>query len=163
MKFTIKAGRHRAWPPVAGLFFNRKTIRRMVTFGKGCAYWIEGPDFLDINKLFGVGYFWNHHQESARFGWRFDNGKNIILFAYCYVRGERVVIELCKVPLFTRVTCALYILKDNYAFDVLIDGVPKANVYVPRYHKKKWGFPLGLYFGGNQPAPQTMEVEVKKL
>lgn len=163
MTFRIKKGRHRAWPLRLGVFFDRKTVRRSVTFQQGCSYWLEGPDFLDTNKLFGLGYFWDHHKESARFGWRYDNGQRIILSAYCYVKGERVIKELCKVPLFKPIICALYVQPQDYKFTVMIDGEPLANEIIPRYHGKKWSFPLGLYFGGNKPAPQTMRVEIKKL
>jgi hypothetical protein len=163
MIYRIKKGRHRAWPFVLGLFFNRQTVRRTVTFGEGCRYWIEGPDMLDTNKLFGLGYFWSHHTDSARFGWRYDNAQSIVLVAYCYVNGERIIKDLAKVPLFTAITCALYVQKEFYVFDVLINGTPIWNEVVKKYHLKKWSFPLGLYFGGNKPAPQTMQVEIKKV
>lgn len=161
MKFQIKKGKHRAWPLTLGFFLNRRTMRRIVTFSSDCAYWLDGEDFQDTNKLFGLGYLWNHHKESARFGWRYDNAQSIILSAYCYVAGVRVIKDLCKVPFNTRVTCALYVKRDFYVFDVLIDGAPQANEYIMKNHSKKFAYRLGLYFGGNQVAPKTMHVEIK--
>lgn len=163
MLYTVKQGRHRAWPLRLGLFFNRITVRRSVTFLKGCDYWLEGLDMLDTNKLFGLAFLPEGvHKESARFGWRFDNGQNVILSAYCYVQGQRIIKDLCKVPLYRKITCALYVQKENYVFDVLIDGVPKANEYVPKFHQRRISYPLGVYFGGNKTAPQTMRIELTR-
>lgn len=163
MLFTIKKGRHRGWPLVLALFFNRSVIRRTVIFGSGCNYWIEGEDMQDTNKLFGLAFLPEGvHKESARFGWRFDNANKIILSAYCYVNGERSIKELCKVPFYKKITCALYVQKDNYVFDVLIDGAPMANEYVPKFHKRKFSYRLGVFFGGNKPAPKTMKIQVSK-
>lgn len=162
MLFTISKGKHRAWPLRLGLFFNRAAIRKTVTFLDGCNYWLEGVDMLDTNKLFGLAFLPEGvHKESARFGWRYDNAQSIVLSAYCYVKGERIIKELCKVPRYKKITCALYVQKENYVFDVLIDGVPHANEYVPKYHTRRLSYPLGIYFGGNKTAPQKMAIELK--
>lgn len=162
MVYTISRGRHRAWPPRLGLFFRKHVRRKTVTFLDGCNYWLDGPDFQDTNKLFGLAFLpGGVHKESARFGWRYDNGQRIVLSAYCYIKGERFIKDLCKVPMFTKITCALYVQKENYVFDVLMDGVPLANEYVPKFHDSAWSFPLGVYFGGNQTAPRNMAIELK--
>lgn len=161
MVYKIKKGKHRAWPLSLGLFFKATTIRKTVVFGAGCNYWLEGLDMIDTNKLFGLAFIPEGvHKESARFGWRYDNAKSIVLSAYCYVNGERIIKELCKVPRFQKITCALYVQKENYVFDVLIDGAPQASERVPKYHNRKLAYKLGVYFGGNQTAPQTMEIEL---
>lgn len=161
MFYTIKKGKHRAWPLRLGLFFKRSAIRRTVMFGEGCAYWLEGLDMLDTNKLFGLAFLPEGvHKESARFGWRYDNAKSIVLSAYCYVNNERIIKELCKVPLYKKITCALYIQKGNYVFDVLIDGKPTANELVPKFHDRAWAYRLGVYFGGNKTAPQQIKIEL---
>jgi hypothetical protein len=162
MLFTISKGKHRAWPIRLGLFFKPAVIRRTVVFSDA-TYWIEGLDMLDTNKLFGLAFLpAGVHKESARFGWRYDNARSIILSAYCYINGERIIKDLCKVPQFYRITCALYIQPENYVFDVLIDGRPMANEYVPKFHKLKWAYPLGVFFGGNQAAPRAIKIELLK-
>jgi hypothetical protein len=162
MKHIIKKNHHRAWPPWLGFFWGNKILRYRVLFWKGCDYWLDGSDFMDTNKLFGVGYLPRHHMESARFGWRYDNGGNIILSAYCYVNGERIINELCKVRLYQGVTCELHIAKTFYFFNVVQDEKSIARQFVSKTHNKKFSYRLGVYFGGNQPAPQTMEIEFKK-
>jgi hypothetical protein len=163
MLYKIKKGKHRAWPLALGLFFKPTTIRKTVIFGAGCNYWLEGVDMLDTNKLFGLAFIPEGvHKESARFGWRYDNAKSVVLSAYCYVKGERVIKELCKVPRFQKITCALYVQPENYHFVVMIDGTPQASQSVPKFHNRKLAYKLGVYFGGNQLAPQTMEIELLK-
>lgn len=160
----IKAGKHRAWPPWLGLFFNRTVFRHVITFQVGCDYWISGPDMMDTNKLYGVGYLWNHHKDSARFGWRYDNGNKIIISAYCYVNGERIIQDICKVPMYKPLMFDILVL-DNpnfYIFTVMDGETVLGNTKIPFNHKKKWSFPLGLYFGGNKPAPKTVEISFKK-
>lgn len=162
MKFVIKKNHHRAWPPWLGFFINRQIFRYTVLFWKGCDYWLDGPDFLDTNKLFGVGYLPGHHKESARFGWRYDNAGNIILSAYCYVNGQRIIKELCKVKLFRPVTCEIHIDRNQYFFNVIEDDKTTGSAFIEKTHNKKFSYRLGLYFGGNQRAPQNMEVDFKK-
>jgi uncharacterized protein YegP (UPF0339 family) len=164
MIYKIKKGRHRAFPFVLGLFYDLKAARRSVVFHEDCRYSIPGVDMLDTNKLYGIGYFWNHHNNSARFGWRYDaeNG-NIILVAYCYDAGIRLIKDLCAIAINQKAILSIYVYKYNYTFTVIANGVTLASQVIIRNHTKKWSFPLGFYFGGNQPAPVTMRAEIKKL
>ncbi|MGQ0739567.1 MAG: hypothetical protein ACT4OJ_10940, partial [Bacteroidota bacterium] len=100
MNFTFKKGKHRArplywlrwWP----LLIGPRDIRRRVMFLFGSRYDLEGQDQDDHNKLYGVA-FGGVHRHSARFGWRYNNdtGK-FILSAYCYIRGQRTMEDLCE-------------------------------------------------------------------
>ena len=70
MNYRIHKGKHRAWPPVFGLFW-KKEMSRDVYFDLSAKYDLPGDaDDEDVNKLFGFGFFPSHHIESARFGWR---------------------------------------------------------------------------------------------
>ena len=62
--YTIKAGKHRAWPFRFGLYWFKKKICFRVSFDQSCKYQLADDDQLDINKLFGVGYFPNHHKDT---------------------------------------------------------------------------------------------------
>jgi hypothetical protein len=179
MIFKIKKGTHRAKPLRFGLFYNRKEIRRSVVFHEDCRYIGLGQDQLDTNKLFGIGYFFNHHIDSARFGWRFDETVDkIIISTYCYVAGKRIINEIAAVDIGQRVELILSIRPKgthfiqafaDYFFEINADasplGAPPATAkYRETFtHKKKFAFPLGLYFGGNLTAPHDMSVEIKKL
>lgn len=159
--YIIKKGKHRAWPPLLGLWFNKTMIRKKVVFDFSAKY-DNGSD--DTNKLFGVGYFWHHHKDSARFGWRCD-GNRFIISAYCYVNGARVIKELCSLVANRTYVMELKVLSDKYHFKVS-DAEQPAITYsednITRYHQKKWSYPLGLYFGGDMKAPHDIIVKIKK-
>ena len=72
MQLTIKKGRHRPFLPTFGLWKRKRSFERLVTFHRSCAYMLPDGDQLDVNKLFGVGYFPHHHKDSARFGWNYN-------------------------------------------------------------------------------------------
>jgi hypothetical protein len=166
MTWTIHKGKHKPswwwlrWP----LWFNKRTIKRKVTFSFSSKYDI-GQDQEDHNKLFGIGYLWSPHKDSARFGWRYDNKKNkFIISAYCYVNGQRIMENLCEVVANHPYTMTMYVQQDYYRFMVEKESGDMLAVYsVPFWHNKKISYPLGLYFGGNKKAPNQMTIEIKKV
>lgn len=167
MKYVLKQGRHRAKPPVFSLWFGKKTLHRKVYFHTNCGYSLEGEDMFDVNKLYGIGYLWNHHQNSARFGWRYNPmTEKIIISAYCYDKGERIVREMCEIDRNRWYSFGLTIIQDRYLFQV--NEVTKdysrriASASISFTHKKKWSYRLGIYFGGNKPSPREMHIEIKK-
>ncbi len=159
MRYTIQKGEHRARPIKIGLWFNKSVIAYDVFFHDDCRYYLEGEDMLDTNKLFGIGFFPNHHKDSARIGWRYNSDTDkIILSAYCYVKGERKIFDMEEVELNTWVRCKIKNEFGKYIFYVNSDI---STNYVEHLHNKKWAYPLGVFFGGNQPAPGTMNIELK--
>lgn len=162
---TIFKGFHRPLLPALGLFYNRRHFNRKVTFTESCRYRI-GADQCDINKLFGVGHFPHHHQESARFGWSYSEVTDrFYLYGYCYINGERREYLLCDVKIGKTVRCHLYAGKTTYFLWVVDDatGNTIGEYHIDRGSKKKWGYPLGLYFGGNRRCPHTMKIKIEKL
>ena len=158
MIYELKKGEHRA-RLVFGLWWANNIIKRDVYFYHDCKYLIEGEDQFDTCKLFGIGFFPSHKNHSARFGWRYNNdtGK-ILLSAYCYVRGERIIIELGEVNLGEWVRLSIKNEFGKYIFDG-----PFESRYVVHLHDKILGYPLGVYFGGNKPAPHQMHIEINKI
>lgn len=169
MKFTIKKGRHRPgnWWKCIRIWCNKKSLSYRVTFDFTANYDLQGPDNDDVNKLFGFGYFWNLHKESARFGWNYNlqTGK-VNLFAYTYVNGQRSFTKLCEISRTYLYDLTLIELPDRYVFDVKDGrtGLPITLTInsVSKLHHKKWSYHLGLYFGGNQKAPHSITVEMTK-
>lgn len=167
MTYRIKKGKHRAWPPLLGLWYNKRVLRRVLSFDFSAKYDLVNDDQEDTNKLFGIGYLWSHHRDSARFGWRYDNNRHrFILSAYLYVAGERIIKDLCSVVAHRCYIAELQVLPGMYQFRVT-DAEQPAIVYgdgtIHFSHCKKWAFPLGLYFGGNQAAPHDMIIKMKKV
>lgn len=169
MKFTIHKNRHRAWPWQLGLWHKKYAIRKRITFGYGCNYFLPGEDGADTNKLFGIGFLWNHHFNSARFGWLHVGDNKIQINAYIYDKGKRTIEKLCDVPVGFVFEYHLIInpnfIPGYYTFRVKNPntGMILAERDFPFKHQQQWGFPLGLFFGGNKPAPQKMIIEMKNL
>lgn len=160
--YTIRKGKHRAWPWRFGLYLSKNKIRFRVIFDISCKYQIPGEDQQDINKLFGIGYFPDHHKESARFGWRYNEGINKIeLFAYCYVSGQRITEFITSVPFHQSHVLQLNITSNFYHLIVVKDSF-EVSKSIQHKNKRNWSFPLGVFFGGNQPAPHTIKIEMKK-
>lgn len=157
MNYTIKEGRHSAFPPTLGLFIDKQSITKTVSFDDSCRYTLADGDQEDVNKLFGIGYFWSHHTDSARFGWRYNPSKDKIeLLAYCYVNGERVINPITDLDFNKDYNLTLNINPNIYTF--YLDNALKTGVY--KTHNKRFGFPLGPYFGGNKPAPHKITIKL---
>jgi hypothetical protein len=160
MTFTIFKGMHRAWPLRLGFFANKRSIKKAVTFSENCRYTGLGDDQLDMNKLYGLSYTWSPHGESARFSWRYSEGiQKIVLGAYCYVNGDRINTPLRSVQIGDTVILEIRIEGGRYWF--YADG--KLLHTVPFTHRKKYAYPLGLFFGGNRKAPHKMTAALKNF
>lgn len=160
MTFTIFKGMHRAWPLRLGFFANKRSIKKAVTFSENCRYTGLGDDQLDMNKLYGLSYTWSPHGESARFSWRYSEGiQKIVLGAYCYVNGDRINTPLRSVKIGDTVILEIRIEGARYWF--YADG--KLLHTVPFTHRKKYAYPLGLFFGGNRTAPHKMTAALKNF
>ena len=165
--YTIRQGCHRALPFVFGLCINKRIMARRVKFDLSCAYNLGNENQADINKLFGVGYLWNHHKDSARFGWNYNTEtKKINIFAYCYVDRQRVYDKICEIELGKYYDLSLYLDKQDYTFYVKGDGdrlnIGEKVIHSP-FCEKVFGFLLGVYFGGNETAPHPMNLELIKI
>jgi len=170
MTFTFHKGKHRArplywlhwWP----LLFNPVEVARRVCFSFSTKYDLGSDDQQDHNKLFGISFTRDPHRNSARFGWRYDPVKNkFILSAYCYLNGERHMVDLCDLVVNRQYDCTLVITNSDYQFNVrqVDNGATLNNTAISKGHNKKNGYLLGPYFGGNHVAPNNMTIEMKRI
>jgi hypothetical protein len=162
-KFSVSVGNHYFFPRFFFLVFKKK-IKRYVYFNHTCKYDLGYPDQLDTNKLFGIGYLPSHHENSARFGWRYNKEKYAIeIMSYCYDRGERKIDYICDVNLYEYCEYTIETNKDYYEFKIT---TRKGEQYTKRVQVsptfKLFGYYLNPYFGGNKPAPNKMWIEIKK-
>lgn len=168
MTHTIHKNNHRSFPPIIGLHC-KQWMERDVVFDSSAAYELPATDQDDVNKLFGFGYInGGHHQDSARFGWNYNTiTGRVRIFAYCYVNGERMIEQICEVPLYKKIRCLISIYQNSrYVFTVHDGynnwhqiGIPAE---IPFTHNKKWRYKLGCYFGGNNPAPHQITIKITK-
>lgn len=158
MIYTVKAGKHMSLPLNLGLWYKKKSVKKVVTFTNDSVYPLSEKA---IHKLFGVGYLWNHHKQSARIGWRYEGSGIFKLFSYCYIDGVRSIREICKVPINTPINCVIEIIKNKYIFKVSYNSSPVSIVTLNFTHNKRWSFPLNLYYGGTNEAPNEIEVKIE--
>ena len=140
-------------------------MKRAFMFNESCLYDLKDVDQFDVNKLFGfsIGY---HHKTSFRFGWRADlKTRTIEIVAYEYHDNVRqTTMPICKIELNTWVYFELNYSPEGQTEYVVIDNkeiVLKNTVNIIK--NSGLGYTLGLYFGGNEVAPQDIIVYRKKI
>lgn len=165
---TIHKNKHRAFPPAFGIFWNKKSMHRIITFDATAKYDLDGTeDDEDINKLFGWGYMnGGHHQDSVRLGWNYNNTTGrVAIYAYCYIAGERKAKWLCEILPHRAVLCMIDKIGNVYSFTIC-DARNTFYVYagldIPFEHNKKLSYRLGNYFGGNNKAPHKITIKIQK-
>lgn len=165
MIFRIPAGKHRARPFRFGLWWRRTSLSWVVKFDESCRYNLGNEDQMDVNKLVGIGYLWHHHNDSARFGWRYDvDTGRIILSAYCYVSGRRVIQHICFCEIGKEYQIEIKALSYAYylaAYDNTGKTIGWASV--DHYHNKRLQYRLGPYFGGQSVAPHDIKIQIERV
>ncbi|WP_290798183.1 hypothetical protein [Flavihumibacter sp. UBA7668] len=155
--YTIQAGQHYATEnPIQEL--NGTELAFAVRFDSSCRYETKNPENQDdINKLMGFSdNGFQHHENSARVGWRWKNRK-IELFAYCYAGGQRSFSLLGKTSIGDTLQLAIKLSPAGYEFQ--LNGV---STFMKRSATGSTirGYLLYPYFGGDEPAPHRMRMEI---
>jgi hypothetical protein len=157
--YTILAGAHYATEnPIEKV--TGDSIAFTVRFDSTCRYQTKNPrNQDDINKLMGFsdnGVL--HHQNSARVGWRWKKEK-IELFAYCYAEGTRSFVKLGEVAIGDTARMLIKLSSVGYEFQykgvstIMSRGLTGSTTN---------GYLLYPYFGGDEPAPHTMKLWIKR-
>ncbi len=158
--YRIEAGKHQSTTKIMAL--QTKGIHFQARFNESAIYTTEiAENQYDINKLLGFSDCNSHHHEnSARFGWRWADDE-LQIFAYVYSDGERIMEYLGSVPLNETVEYQLLISDDFYAFSIN-GGEPRL---IKRANNCNAGFYYMLfpYFGGNEKAPHDIDISVRML
>jgi hypothetical protein len=163
----IKSGRHRSTISLPQLYINKKHLSYSIKFLDSCEYKLPDKNKWDINKLFGLS-FGLHHNNSARFGWRWNEEKLAIeVLAYVYIDGKRMRewdsdIHIADIKLNSTILIDLSVSDDSYSFKI-IDG---DNTYIREISHGGvtfWGYKLFPYFGGNLTAPHNIIIEYREL
>lgn len=169
MKITIKKGKHYPWLIPIGLPIwvnkNKPTIKcANFKFTNSCMFDLHDEDQWDVNKLFGFSIGHHHRNNSFRFGWRPNLKNNTIeIVAYEYHNGVRMKTKpLYEIELYRWYTFTIYYnpIKEKifYLINDQIYSFDTGDL------KKKYGlgYTLGIYFGGNEKAPQNITILRKK-
>lgn len=163
MNFTIKKNKHYAnfW---FGITFKKK-ISYECTLTDSCLYTIAGVDSYDINKLVGFSTAINHHNQSARFGWRCRDGKTFELLPYTYSNHQRDTVDtiLGVVLPETKFRVSIEDCGTSYLY-TFKQGDTVTTAEKSKQPDKLWfKWLLKFYFGGNNPAPHEMTAMVNRI
>lgn len=152
----IKKGTH-APLRLPRLLINPSLLVYRVGFTESCRYEL-GRDQGDINKLFGVGYFPSHHENSVRIGWNYDlvSGK-INIFAYWRVGGRCDWQYLRSVEIGMVYYFKIFIEGDEHTIDV------SGRRYCVDVNTSKIAYLLRPYFGGNKTAPHDIIIDIQTV
>ncbi|HEY8402415.1 MAG TPA: hypothetical protein VIK89_14200 [Cytophagaceae bacterium] len=155
--YTILKGEHNSNSKIS--LINSDEISFLVQFDNSCKYTTQNPaNQADINKLYGLSDCGSqHHENSARFGWRWYEDKLEIL-AYCYVEGERDYKPIKVIQPNQTYSFKLKIAEDQYYFSV--DDTTVAMKRGCNYNKYRYR--LYPYFGGDEVAPQDIHIKIKE-
>lgn len=137
-------------------------ISTKVEFTDSCRYDI-GKEQLDVNKLFGVGYFPGHHNNSVRFGWRYDKEQDAIeILSYFYNNKKRDFCSMAWVQIGFPAYYTIFIRENEHVLSIVTTNMfhEIAEVSVP-VKGKKVGYLLRPYFGGNKKAPHDIEINIE--
>jgi hypothetical protein len=144
-----------AYKPVA-----TTEMKFQVLFDSSAIYQTTKPENqYDINKLYGFSdNGMDHHQFSARFGWRWSDGA-LRLFAYVYNKGSWSEKEIGTVPIGAIISCSIKVNSDTYVFTM-----NDTTVTMPRMSTtpQAQGYQLYPYFGGDEAAPHEVRVWIRE-
>lgn len=156
--YTIKKGQHSSNAPVKLL--TSTTMRFQAIFDASAIYETSKKENQgDINKLYGMSDCRSdHHSNSARFGWRWFNGK-LEVHAYTYLNKARQSKLVSTIDLNKAYTYEIQLKDNKYVF--LLDG---QQVELPRHcNGTGEGYQLYPYFGGDEPAPHDIVIAIRDL
>jgi hypothetical protein len=111
----------------------------------------------DINKLYGFGEDGGHHENSARFGWNWENRK-LNLYAYSYVEGERHSVFLGNAVIDKEYSCTIRLTADAYVFHF---NNNTRSISRALNSKIASGYLLYPYFGGDETAPHEIRIYIR--
>ncbi len=136
-------------------------MKFMVRFDSTAIYQAASAENqYDINKLYGFSdNNADHHQFSARFGWRWSNNA-LHLFAYVYNNAAVISRELAIVDIGKEINCSIQVTNSSYLFTV--NGVTER---MPRMASTPTGkgYQLYPYFGGDEVAPHDINIWIRNL
>lgn len=142
---------------------------KLVKFTEDSKYDIDEPSA--VNKLFGLCYgLFGVHKNSDRLGWRYNKETDLFdIYMYSYVDG--VLYKECITSVKSG-EMYYYSLEVTFSDDmnkrnVVINFAPYCEpckiikeVTYTANHRFCLIAELGLYFGGNTPAPKTIKVKI---
>jgi hypothetical protein len=157
--YLIKEGNHSS--VVAANMVVDNQLSFLARFDSSAIYTTRKPENqASVNKLLGFSDCSSHHHEnSARFGWRWYKN-NLEIFAYVYANGKRKFKKIGNAQIGKTHQYTLKNTEDAYVF--LFRGqrlVMKKQCRTT----KNYRFKLFPYFGGPEPAPHKIKIDIMEV
>lgn len=115
----------------------------------------------DTNKLVGFSECNSHHHEnSARFGWRWRND-SLEIAAYAYSGGERIIEEMGTISLNKSAYFSLQLTDEHYVFT--LNSHPPVKISRTKSCELGAYYMLWPYFGGDEVAPHDISIRIKMV
>ena len=166
--YEIKKGNHYAsisiFEKIGGIGWKIKTLSVRFVFRKEC-WWAppRNQDDYDLNKLAGIGFGTNHHNNSVRLAWvpDFESQGMIKVYGYTYDEkkaGQKFTMTFIKsVHVQDTITGKIDSRDGGYFITVNDVTIRMDNVN----SDPNLCFKLYPYFGGNNTAPHDMVIELE--
>lgn len=153
---TINKGDHycSGWS-IGGVHTGITSQKFMVSFSDSCKIRPTQADCVnDWNKLFGFSYGM-HHSNSLRLAWRALPSGMIKIASYVYEGGRVKYTAFATVAVNTAFEAGI-----SYDVDSGIVYFHAADKQITEKFTKSpsWGYYLKPYYGGNCPAPATIQI-----
>ena len=160
-EFTIRSGEHYATPRLTETT-STKRVAFFATFDESARYaFADASEQADINKLLGFSDCTTHHHEnSARFGWRWYNDQ-LEIHAYCYVDSVRVHELIGTVDIGDKIRYEITTTPEAYEF--FLNGEKKLAIPRAQTCDEGLNYLLYPYFGGSVPAPHDVHIKIEML
>ena len=163
--FLIEKGEHAAHPTlIAGIQAIEVTSQKWeVVFGEGTNYDLANIDQADYNKLCGRTFdLLDRNYEAAMIGWRYNSMNGMIeLVGFFNQEDEHYIIG----PIMEVAQCEVFEVQLSIDFDAKIYSwvITKEDGSFQQYsfqfqHDLRASYEVNVYFGGNQRAPQDMQI-----
>lgn len=162
--FRIERGHHVSEPMSIGFRLGGYPYKesRKVMFGNNCQYVMDGPNQLDINKLWGYSQ-WNHMRNSFRLGWRWNEKKSVIeVIPFTTFNGSDTRFEasvLFETKPEVSFESAIIINQDRCHYEAGENRI--THFFDGRLSWPRFGYFLRPYFGGDTIAPHNMDIYLK--
>ncbi|HUR12571.1 MAG TPA: hypothetical protein VM012_14445 [Flavitalea sp.] len=154
VKHTINKGAHYS-DRSATVAFEDSMMSYTVRFDSSAIYQTVDPSNQgDVNKVFGFSEEKGHHENSARFGWNWNNNR-LEIYAYTYIEGERSIEWLTTIDIGRQYLCTISVKQSHYLFT--IDG-RQWRVSRSSTMPVASGYHLYPYFGGDETAPHEVHI-----
>lgn len=164
--YIIEAGEHESKLANGVIIDKLRTLksdqlRFTARFDESARYNLNNNDQFDINKLFGFADANSlHHDNSARFGWRYNVDKRMVeILTYVYQAGVVSYELITDVAINANHQYQITIHDNSYEF--FVNNVSRTS---PRSIQNNKGvyYMLFPYFGGNQVAPHDVHIFIKE-